>query len=136
MSKYKVPPHVKIFIEGELTDYRKTKVLLKKLRAAILNSSSTNNNVYIKNNSPSNPTASKAEELVSSREIVILESRITNIENVMERLNDEEKRTVDIIFNKGHTYSYASIYDGITKDMYYYMKRKMVYLTAKEYGLI
>ena len=43
---------------------------------------------------------------------------------------------INKIFFEKHNQVYAEMNDGITKDMYYNIKNKMIYLTAIEFDLI
>lgn len=74
--------------------------------------------------------------MISTRSILIATQRIRQIETVFNKLHDEDKKAVELIFFKQHSQIYAQVNDNITKDMYYNAKNKMLYLTALEFDLI
>jgi hypothetical protein len=73
---------------------------------------------------------------ITTRSVLIAVNKIRCIERALEQFNDQEKEDIKKIFFKGHSQVYAEINDGISKDMYYHLKDKMIYLTAVEYGQI
>lgn len=106
-KKYKLPLHIKNYIKTELYDYKKNKKLINKI----------NNNT-------------------STRTFLLSIQRINKIEKVFDSLPTEEKKAVEKIFFEKHNQVYAEMNDNITKDMYYNIKNKMIYLTAIEFDLI
>ena len=106
--------HIKIYVTKELNDYQKNKLKVQ----ALLQEAST------------------AKSLISTKSILIATQRIHKIETVFNRLHDEDKKAVELIFFKQHSQIYAQVNDNITKDMYYNAKNKMLYLTALEFDLI
>lgn len=72
----------------------------------------------------------------STRTLLIASRRINQIETVYNKLPKEDKQAVKKIFFEHHSQIYAEMNDGITKDMYYNIKNKMIYLTAIEFDLI
>lgn len=74
--------------------------------------------------------------MISTRSILIATQRIHKIETVFNRLHDEDKKAVELIFFKQHSQIYTQVNDNITKDMYYNAMNKMIYLTALEFDLI
>lgn len=109
--KYKLPLHIKNYVRQELYDFNKNKLLLKELEK--------------KNSS----------EIVT-RPMLIATQKICLIENVYNKLNDDEKELVKIIFFKKTNQAKAETYYYISKDAYYNMMNKMLYLTALEFDLI
>lgn len=107
-KKYKLPLHIKNYIKTELYDYKKNKKLLCELEK-------TNRR---------------------TRTILLTLQRINKIDKVYNGLPEEEKESVEKIFFEKHNQVYAEMHDGITKDMYYNIKNKMIYLTAIEFDLI
>ena len=106
-KKYKLPLHIKNYIKTELYDYKKNKKLLNKI----------NNNT-------------------STRTYLLAIQRINKIDKVLNSLPKEDKQAVEKIFFEKHNQVYAEMNDNITKDMYYNIKNKMIYLTAIEFELI
>lgn len=72
----------------------------------------------------------------NTRELLLISSRLKQIENVLERLNKEDREAAEIIFFEKYTQAGAEIYKGITKNIYYYTMNKVIYLTAVEMELI
>lgn len=106
-NKYKLPLHIKNYIKTELYDYKKNKNLINNI----------NNNT-------------------STRTYLLAIQRINKIEKVLNNLPEEDKQAVEKIFFEKHNQIYAGTHDNITKDMYYNIKNKMIYLTAIEFDLI
>lgn len=106
-KKYKLPLHIKKYIQTELYDYKKNKKLIDTL----------NNNT-------------------STRTYLLAIQRINKIEKILDNLPKEDKEAVEKIFFEKHNQVYAEMNDHITKDMYYNIKNKMIYLTAIEFDLI
>lgn len=106
-KKYKLPLHIKKYIQTELYDYKKNKKLINNI----------NNNT-------------------STRTFLLAIQRLNKIEKVYNNLTKEDKKAVDKIFFEKHNQIYAEMHDNITKDMYYNIKNKMIYLTAIEFDLI
>lgn len=109
--KYKLPLHIKNYVRQELYDYHKNKLMLKELEK----------------NNPSD---------IATRPMLIATQKICQIENVYNRLNDDEKNLVEIIFFNKTNQSRAEAYYYISKDAYYNIMNKMLYLTALEFKLI
>lgn len=109
-KKYKLPLHIKNYVKNELYDYEKNKKIVKELQ-----------------NSKSN---------TSTRTLLIASRRINQIEIVYNKLPKEDKQAVKKIFFEHHSQIYAETNDNITKDMYYNIMNKMIYLTAIEFELI
>ena len=72
----------------------------------------------------------------STRAYLLAIQRINKIEKVLNNLPKEDKEAVKKIFFEKHNQVYAEMNDGITKDMYYNIKNKIIYLTAIEFELI
>lgn len=106
-KKYKLPLHIKKYIQTELYDYKKNKKLID----------------ILDNNT-------------STRTYLLAIQRINKIEKVLNNLPKEDKEAVKKIFFEKHNQVYAEMNDGITKDMYYNIKNKIIYLTAIEFELI
>ena len=106
-KKYKLPLHIKNYVKTELYDYKKNKKLIN----------SINSNT-------------------STRTYLLAIQRLNKIENVLNNLPKEDKEAVKKIFFEKHNQAYAETHDNITKDMYYNIKNKIIYLTAIELYLI
>lgn len=111
MSYYKIEKHIKKYIAAELYNYVENK---RKLNKIIVND----------------------DNKMTTRAIIIATEKIKNIERALDKFNEQEKKDISNIFFKGHSQIYAEVNDGISKDMYYHLKDKMIYLTAIEYGQI
>lgn len=112
MSYYKIDKHIKKYIMTELYNYEENK---KKIEKLVINSK---------------------DKSLTSRAILITTEKIKNIERALNKFNEQEKKDIEKIFFKGHSQIYAEMNDGISKDMYYHLKDKMIYLTAIEYEQI
>lgn len=107
VKKYKLPLHIKNYIQTELYDYQSNKRLIANL-----------------------------ENNTSTRTYLLAIQRISKIDKVYNNLPKEDKEAVKRIFFEKHNQVYSEIHYGITKDMYYNIKNKMIYLTALEFDLI
>lgn len=134
-KKYNVPLHIKTMIKKDLYNYEYDKKTLKDLEDEIIFQSGSPDG-QPKGNKLIKTTENKALKLSCSRDILIVRKRITHIENALDRLDDGEKDIVESIFFKGHNQAYCETHEYITRDVYYHILNKMVYLTAKEYDLI
>lgn len=106
-KKYKLPLHIKKYIQTELYDYKKNKKLID----------------ILDNNT-------------STRTFLLATQRLNKIDKVYNNLSKEEKETFEKIFIEKHNQVYAAMHDNLTKDMYYNTKNKIIYLTAIEFDLI
>lgn len=132
---YKIDNHIRSYIKKELYNYEYNKKKLADLQEEIIESTTTADG-QPRGNSTSDSTFQKAEKLISSRSILIVTKKIQNIENAINKLNKEEQEMAKIIFFKGHKQVYAQMHDNITKDMYYNVMNKTIYLTALEFEVI
>ena len=76
------------------------------------------------------------DKSITTRGMLIAIEKVKNIERALDQFSDQEKEDIKKIFFKGHSQIYAEVNDGISKDMYYHLKDKMIYLTAIEYGQV
>lgn len=106
-KKYKLPLHIKKYVQTELYDYKKNKKLIDVL-----------------------------DNSTSTRTYLLATQRLNKIDKVYKNLTEEDKKAVKKIFFEKHNQVYAEMHDNITKDMYYNIKNKMIYLTAIEFDLI
>lgn len=132
---YKVPYHIKKYIENELYHYIDNKQLIEEMRQDIVDESPTQDG-QPRGNQTSDPTSRKVTKLISTRTLLIAEKKVNQIDRAYNRLVKEEQEVVDIIFNKGHSQIYAQTHDNISKDSYYNVRNKMIFYTAIEYGEI
>ncbi len=132
---YKLDAHVRSYIKKELYNYEYNKRKLKELQEEILEGSPTQDG-QPRGNNTSDLTFQKAEKLISSRSILIVTRKIQNIENATSKLNKEEQERARLIFFKGHKQVYAQMHDNISKDTYYNVMNKTIYLTAIEFEMI
>ena len=111
MTKCKLPLHIKNYVKCELYNYHKNKMILKELEK-------------------------KKSSEIAIRPMLIATQKLCQIENVYNNLSKEEQELVEIIFFKKTNQAKAETYYYISKDAYYNMMNKMLYLTALEFDLI
>lgn len=107
-KKYKLPLHIKKYIQTELYDYKKNKKMIVMLE----------------------------KESLPTRTFLLAIQRLNKIDKVYNNLPIEEKEAFEKIFIDKHNQVYAEMHDNITKDMYYNIKNKIIYLTAIEFDLV
>lgn len=71
-----------------------------------------------------------------TRGLLLAQSRIAQIEKVLESLNKEDREAAEIIFIDHYTQTGAEIAKGLGKNAYYNAMAKVIYLTAVEMELI
>ncbi len=71
-----------------------------------------------------------------TRGLILANMRLTQIENVLNRLNREDREAAELIFIDKYSQSGAEIAKGISKAAYYNAMNKVIYLTAIEMDLI
>lgn len=111
MTKYKLPLHIKNYVRQELYDYKKNIKSIQELQK-------------------------KDPNEIITKTLLIATQKINKIENVINKLNCEEKELIEIIFFKKTNQTRAETFYYISKDAYYNMMNKMLYLTALEFDLI
>lgn len=109
--KYKLPLHIKNYVKQELYDYKTNIKFINQLQ-------------------------NKQSNEIVTRTLLIATQKINLIENVLNNLSDEEKELVEIIFFKKTNQVKAELYYYISKDAYYNILNKVIYLTAIEFSLI
>lgn len=72
----------------------------------------------------------------STRGLILVNKRLAQIENVLQRLNKEDKEAAELIFNKQYSQAGAEVAAGLSKAAYYNAMNKVIYFTAKEMDLI
>ena len=135
MSYYKIDKHIKKFIMSELYNYEENKKKIEEIRTDIIDAS-TYNDGQPRGNETSDTVAKKTDKLLTTRAILIATEKVNNIEKALKKFNEQEQQDIKNIFFRGHSQVYAEMNDGISKDMYYHLRDKMIYLTAVEYGQI
>ena len=76
----------------------------------------------------------KMENNTSTRRLLYLEQRILYIENILNSLNEFEKKVFDIIFKDKANWVYCENFYNISKSTYYNIINKCVILLAREWG--
>ena len=71
-----------------------------------------------------------------TRGLILANTRIAKIENVLQRLNKEDREAAELIFIQKYTQSGAEIARGLSKAAYYNAMNKVIYLVAVEMDLI
>lgn len=71
-----------------------------------------------------------------TRGLILVNMRLNQIENVLNRLNKEDREAAELIFIDKYTQSGAEIAKGLSKAAYYNAMNKVIYLTAIEMDLI
>lgn len=135
MSKYQLDKHIKKYIKSELYNYEKNKKKIEDIEKDIIDASGFNDG-QPRGNATSDTTERKAEKLITTKSLLIATKRVNNIERALNKLTKQEQKDVELIFFKGHSQVYAEMHDNISKDMYYNLMDKMIYLTAIEYDEI
>lgn len=72
----------------------------------------------------------------NTRTMLLAEKRLTQIDNVLESLNKEDRDVAEIIFFEKYSQAGAETAKNVTKAMYYNCMNKVIYLVAKEMELI
>lgn len=135
MSYYKIDKHIKKFIMSELYNYEENKKKIEEIRSNIIDESAYNDG-QPRGNETSDTVAKKTEKLLTTRAILIATEKVNNIERALDKFTEQEQKDIKNIFFRGHSQIYAEMNDNISKDMYYHLRDKMIYLTAIEYGQI
>lgn len=71
----------------------------------------------------------------NTRELLIIKKRLNSIEKVLNNLDDIDRDTVEKIFFEQLKPRKCKEY-GISQDVYYYTRKKVIYLIAYELELI
>lgn len=111
ISKYKLPLHIKNYVKQELYNFKKNKKIVEDLQK-------------------------QSQKEIITRTLLIATQKIIKIENVLNKLSKEENELVEIIFFKKTNQTRAETFYYISKDAYYNIMNKMLYLTALEFDLI
>ena len=138
-KQYKIPYKTREYIKNELYQYWDNYKEFKELEKDILEESAPPPDGQPRGNSTGNPTERKAIKIIketSTRRMITIEKKLRSIERVFERLIPEEMEVVELIFKEGKNQIYTEMNNGISKDTYYNIMNKTIYMTAKEYGEI
>lgn len=103
--EYKVDKRIKPYVLKELYGYRKNKNWL-----------------------------SKFDNEIESRDIRVIRQNVDAIERVIDYLDDLDKEAFDLMFNRRISQKEALAY-GISYDVYYRTRRKIIYYVAYELDL-
>lgn len=132
---YKIPAWVKKNVMNELYHYWDNVKLLEELKEEIIEASPAPPDGLPKDNLVGRPTESKVMKL-NSRAILVTANKIMQIENVIKMLNEEEKEVFEVIFKERMNQVQAYTKKRIPYNMYYIIRKKVVWLTAFEMGYI
>ena len=139
-ANYKVPKRIRGKIITELYTYWENKKQLEEMDIDIIESTPARDITGISAKYRiSNPTEQKALKLasnLSTRAYIVAVRRIAYVENAMKRLNDDDKKVVELIFKCGYSQIKAEIEANISYDTYYNVFNKIIYFTAIEFGEI
>ena len=142
-ANYYVPSDVEGFIIQELYAYWKNIEYLRKYkekRSDVIDSSPSFDVTGIKSkyqiSKPTENKAIKLSEEMSTRAYIMACQRLDLIKNAFQYLNKEDLEVVEYIFRDKCSQIRAEIEHNISKDVYYNVRSKIIYLTAVEYGKI
>ena len=138
-KQYKIPYHTREYVKNELYQYWDNCKELKELDKEIIEESAAPPDGQPKGNTTGNPTERKAVKIIeqtSTRRMIAMEKKVRAIERVFKRLISEEMEVVKLIFKEGKSQTFAYMNNHISKDTYYNVMNKAIYLTAKEFGEI
>ena len=139
-ARYFVPKEARGKIMRELYQYWENTKQLKELNELdIIESTPLRDETGIKAQYKiSNPTQQKAIRIadLSTRAMIEASRRISYINEVLKRLNDEEKRVTEYIFRDKLSQIQVQMRYDIQSSFYYNTRNKVVYITAIEYGEI
>ena len=136
-KEYRVPYRKKEYIKNEIYQYWDNKKLLKEIESQILDESPMPPDGQPKGNATGNPTERKALKIIeSTRRLLLIESRLKSIERVFSMLEKEEMEVVELIFKEGKSQIYTEMNNNISKDTYYNIMNKTIWLVARELGEI
>ena len=71
-----------------------------------------------------------------TRTLLLVHTRLNQIDAVLDSLNKEDREAAEIIFIDQYTQSGAEIAKGLSKAAYYNAMNKIIYLTAKAMDLL
>lgn len=71
-----------------------------------------------------------------TRGLILANIRLRQIENVLDRLNKDDREAAELIFIDKYTQNGAEIAKGLSKAAYYNAMNKVIYLVAVEMDLI
>lgn len=138
-KQYKVPYHIREYVKKELYQYWDNKKDLEELEADIIDESPEPADGQPKGNGVGKPTERKAikiYEKTGTKRLIKIEKNINAIEKAFKRLPEEEMEIVELIFQKGQSQIYTETHNNISKDTYYNVMNKTIWITAIEMGEI
>lgn len=138
-KQYKIPKRIKDYVKGELYNYWDNREQYDEMEKDIIDESPEPSDGQPKGNGVGKPTENKAIRIInktSTRRLLTIESRLKAIEKVFDRLIDEDMEVVKLIFKEGKSQIYTEMHNNISKDTYYNVMNKTIWLVAKELGEI
>lgn len=135
---YKISKRLKHYILNELYQYYENKKQLEIMEDEE-NTVQVNETGITAKNRISRPTENIAMKELSKRSTryqLAIERKIRCIDAVYKRLNEDEKILFDLIFKEGYSQKRAEQEGKASYDTYYNTLKKIVYLTAFEFGEI
>lgn len=138
-KQYKIPNRIKEYVKGELYNYWDNREQYDELEKDIIDESPEPSDGQPKGNGVGKPTENKAIRIInktSTRRLLTIESRLKAIEKVFDRLIEEDMEVVKLIFKEGKSQIYTEMHNNISKDTYYNVMNKTIWLVAKEFGEI
>lgn len=73
---------------------------------------------------------------MQTRKYLYIEERLYYVEEAYNRLNENEKKVYEMIFEKGYNWLYCQTMCNIDKHTYYNVFNKSLYFLAQEWGEI
>ena len=137
-KKYNVPNHIRGYVKKELYQYWDNKKEIEELKLNKIEESPSFDG-QPRGNTVGNPTEVKVInifESLSTKRMIKIEKNILAIERAFKRLPIEEMEVVELIFKKGQNQLYTEMNNNISKDTYYNIMNKIIYITAIEMGEI
>lgn len=138
-KEYRVPYRKKEYVKNELYQYWDNKKAFDEIETDIIENSPPPPDGQPKGNGVGNPTEKKAIEIInktSTRRLLTIESRLRAIERAFKMLVPEEMEVVELIFKEGKSQIYTEMNNNISKDTYYNIMNKTIWLVAREFGEI
>ena len=137
-KRVKIAGRLKRYILGELYQYYENKAELEAIEDEE-NKKTTNETGIVAKNKTSRPTEQEALHNISrksSRYLLAVERKVRAIDKVYDRLNEDEQKLFDLIFKEGYSQKRAEVEGKASYDTYYNTQKKILYLTAYEFGEI
>lgn len=127
------------YIESELYQYQQTKRRLKELKEEIAQeniSQSYDNVVGMSGDSPSSKTEAAGIKLLSSAACCRMARNINAIARAKQFLNEDQLELFHLKYNEQMPWQQILPELGIAQATYYRWRKKIVYLVARELGML